>query len=287
MRRAFGYCVLCYFSAFGIALAVGAALRGEHPLWVALAADLAATLVVFGFSVGFDNSSLYDPYWSVAPLPLGVYFALQAEPAASDVRTVLVLGLVALWGARLTYNFLRGWQGLAHEDWRYVDLRRSTGRAYWLVSLLGIHVFPTLIVFAGCLPLYAALARGSRPLGVLDAIAAAVTLLAIAIETAADEQLRRFRLRKDRRPEEILDSGLWARSRHPNYLGEMSFWWGLWLFALAASADSSWTVLGPLAVTSLFCVVSVRLLDKRMLQRRPRYAERMRNVPAFVPYRWW
>lgn len=284
MLRALVYCAWCYLTALGAALVVGSWLHGVHPLWVALTADVVATLVVFGFSFAFDNSSFYDPYWSVAPLPLGVFFALQAE---ASPRAVLVLSLVALWGVRLTFNFVRGWHGLAHEDWRYADMRQSTGRAYWVVSLLGIHLVPTLIVFAGCLPLYAALARASRPLGLIDVLAFVVTGGAIAIEAVADEQLRRFRRRSDPQPEQILDSGLWARSRHPNYLGEMLFWWGLWLFALAAAPDYAWTAVGPLVVTLLFHLVSVRLIDARMLQRRPAYAARIQNVPAFLPYRWW
>jgi steroid 5-alpha reductase family enzyme len=244
-------------------------------------------LVVFGFSMALDNSSMYDPYWSVAPLPLGVYFALQSRPGLEDIspRAVLVLGLIAFWGIRLTYNFLRGWHGLRHEDWRYVQMRQKTGRAYWLVSLLGIHTFPTLMVFAGCLPLHAALAPGAHPLNILDISAAIVTAAAIVIEMVADAQLRRFKLRANPDPNDIMDRGLWARSRHPNYFGEMMFWWGLWLFALAAGPGNTWTGVGALAITLMFHVVSLRLLQTRMLERRPAYAQRIRSVPAFVPSR--
>ena len=287
MARSLSLCFAAYVAALIAALAVGSSMSGAQPLLVALAADVAATLVVFAFSVALDNSSMYDPYWSVAPLPIALYFALQPGRTLITLgpRGWLLLVLVAVWSVRLTYNFLRGWQGLAHEDWRYVDMRQKTGRAYWLVSLLGIHLFPTLMVFGGCLPLYAALARGARPLNFVDALAALVTGLAIAIEAIADAQLRRFRLRRDRRPDEIMDRGLWAWSRHPNYFGEMAFWWGLWLFALAAGPGNAWTVAGALAITLMFHLVSLRLLETRMLERRPAYAERVRSVPAFVPYR--
>jgi steroid 5-alpha reductase family enzyme len=261
-------------------------MSGSQPLHIALAADVAATLVVFAFSVALDNSSVYDPYWSVAPFPIGLYFALHWQRAfvLSNPRAVLVLTLVAVWGVRLTHNFLRGWQGLEHEDWRYADMRQKTGRAYWLVSLLGIHLFPTLIVFAGCLPMYVVMAPDMRPLHWLDAIACAVTAIAIAVESIADAQLRRFKLRVDRRPGEIFEHGLWAWSRHPNYFGEMLFWWGLWLFAVAAGPGHAWTAVVAIAITLLFHLVSIRLLETRMRDR-PGYAERMRTVPAFVPYR--
>lgn len=260
-------------------------MAGAHPIWIALGADVAATLVVFGFSVFFDNSSFYDPYWSVAPLPIGIYWAVQAEPApANAVRLSVVLLLVTVWGARLTFNFFRGWKGLAHEDWRYVEIRKRSGRFYWPVSLLGIHMFPTLIVFAGCLPIYVIATQGERPFGALDLLATAVTGAAIWIEAAADAQLRRFARRSDRKQEEIMASGLWAYSRHPNYFGEMLFWWGLYLFALAAAPDRAWTFAGALAITVMFHVVSLRLMEGRMLERRPQFAQHVRRTSAFVPW---
>jgi steroid 5-alpha reductase family enzyme len=282
MLRALVYCSFAYLLALSAALAVGSLIPSDvSPLWTALLADVVATLVVFGFSVWLNNSSMYDPYWSVAPLPLGVYFAL---PDGLSARALLVLFGITVWGARLTYNFFRGWHGLAHEDWRYVRIRQKTGRAYWLVSLLGIHLFPTLMVFAGCLPLYAAFAPGARSLNLIDLLACVVTAAAIAIEAIADAQLRRFRLRADRQPDEIMAEGLWARSRHPNYFGEMLFWWGLWLFAVAAGPGNLWTGVGALAITLMFRLVSLRLLETRMLERRPAYAARIRGLPAFVPY---
>ena len=141
----------------------------------------------------------------------------------------LVFALVLAWAVRLTWNWARGWQGLGHEDWRYLRLQEQTGRAYWLVSFTGIHLMPTFWVFAGCLSLYPALAAATRPFGVLDAIAALVMAGSIWIEKRADDELRRFRA-EGHGPQAILKTGLWAWSRHPNYFGEMGFWWGLWLF---------------------------------------------------------
>jgi len=122
----------------------------------------------------------------------------------------------------------------------------------------------------------------ARPLGPLDAVAAAVTAGALAIETVADEQLRAFRARGP--GDEIMAEGIWAWSRHPNYLGEMGFWWGLFLFALAASPDAWWTGVGAVAITAMFAFFSVPMLDKRSCERRPAYAEHMKRVPAVLPW---
>lgn len=274
--------VVAYVAAGCAALGTGLALGEHHPLAVAFAADLVATGAVFAFSLAFDNSSFYDAYWSVAPPAIALYWALTPEAGdANGVRQLAVLALVAAWGARLTWNWRRGWAGLEHEDWRYVEQREKTGRLYWLVSLVGLHGMPTLVVFLGCLPLWPALTALS-PLGPLDALAALVTAGAIALEARADAELHRFRS-QPREPGAVLATGLWARSRHPNYLGEMGFWWGLWLFGLAADASWWWTGVGALGVTVLFRVVSLPLIERRMLERRPHYAAIQEQVPRVLP----
>jgi steroid 5-alpha reductase family enzyme len=273
--------VVAYVAAGVVALLLAQRLPGSWPLWqVVAAADVVATVVVFGFSVVLDNSSVYDAYWSVAPMAIAP--ALAWVGAAPVARKAIVVALVLLWGARLTYNWARGWQGLGHEDWRYVAYRKA-GRAYWPISFVGIHMMPTVLVFLGCLSLFPALVSGTAPLGPIDVAAFAVTAGAIALEGVADQQLRAFRL-SDPAPGTILESGVWAWCRHPNYLGEISLWWGLFLFAVAADRSAWWTVAGPLAITLLFSFVSVPLLDKRSLARRPKYAEHMARIPALFPW---
>lgn len=254
-----------------------------HPLWIIFWADVAATAVVFVFSVIHDNSSVYDPYWSVAPLVIAPWLvALREAEAAVGLRQLVVVGVLFAWGLRLTYNWARHWKGMQHEDWRYVDFRRSMGRLYWVVSLLGIHLFPTLMVFAGCLSLWPALVVGDAPLGWLDALALLVCIGAIAIETVADRQLHEFR--RARLPRgRILDTGVWSWSRHPNYFGEISLWWGLFLFGLAAAPGTWWPMVGPLAMTLMFVVVSLPLIEKRMRARRVGWEAHCRRVSRLLP----
>jgi steroid 5-alpha reductase family enzyme len=282
--RDFVWIGVAYAVALAVGLATGAAVGWTHPLAVAFAADLAATVAIFAFSRAFNNSSFYDAYWSVVPPVIALYFAARAVPEVSGARTLLVIALVFAWGARLTWNWARGWHGLTHEDWRYVDLRSSTGALYWPVSLLGLHLMPTLQVFAGCLALWPALGVGTRGLGLLDLVAVVVTGGAIWLEARADKELVRFRRGNPPR-EAILASGVWAWSRHPNYFGEMSFWWGLWLFGVAA--DPSWwlaTLIGPVGITLLFRFASLPLMETRMLARRPAFAEHQRRVSMVVPW---
>ncbi|HYC53900.1 MAG TPA: DUF1295 domain-containing protein [Candidatus Binatia bacterium] len=282
MKRATRLVLLAYVAAVVVAVIVGRAIAPAHPLVVALGADVAATLAIFAFSMAFDNSSFYDPYWSVAPLPIALYWgfgstASQANGARQDIAIILLL----FWGVRLTYNWYRGWHGLTHEDWRYLDMRERSGRAYPLSSLLGIHLFPTLIVFLGLLPVYAAMTY-APPLGWLDWLGTAMSAAAIVIETTADQQLHRFRA-SARETGAILSTGLWKYSRHPNYFGEVLFWWGLALLGLGAGAPLWWAAAGAAAITAMFVFVSVPLIDRRM-QRRPGYDEHSRRVSALVPW---
>jgi steroid 5-alpha reductase family enzyme len=265
---------VAYLGALAVALAVGALLAGRHPLLVTGAADVAATLAVFAASVRHDNSSLYDPYWSVAPVPILAAWLALAEPGASGARGALAAALVLAWAVRLTWNCLARWGSLADEDFRYREIRARAGRWYWPASLVAIHLLPTGWVFLGLLPLFPAVALPARPLGWLDAAAALLAAGAIALEAVADGQLRRF-LGRRRHPGETLETGLWAVWRHPNYLGEVLFWWGLWLLGLAADPAWWWTVAGPLAITALFAFVSVPWMDRRMEARHPGWRARL------------
>jgi steroid 5-alpha reductase family enzyme len=255
----------------------------EAPIVQLAVADVVATLVVFGFSVKYDNSSVYDAYWSVAPIVLVSYLAWIGQSTA-PVRTLLVVALVWLWGVRLTHNWARGWTGLAHEDWRYRDIRVQSGKFYWPVSLLGIHLFPTVIVFLGCLPLFVVMLEPGRPLNWLDGLATLVTGAAVAVELLADNQLRDYTLHR-KRPGETMTEGIWAWSRHPNYFGEICFWWGIWLFGVAAVGLGRWWMIsGAVAVTILFNFISIPLIERRMAGRRPHYRDVQDRISRLVPW---
>lgn len=281
--RGLAVCVTAYVTAGAAALLVGIAARPLGPLLAVLAADLAATSVVFAWSVAADNSSLYDPYWSVAPPAIAVFWLARPDAThAIPARRAVVTFLLCVWAARLTASWIRRWRGLKDEDWRYAELRARFPRGYWAVSFLGIHLFPTLLVYLGCLPLVPALATGSRPFSPIDVVAATVASGAIAIQAVADGQLHRF-VSGSHEPGSFLRTGLWSIARHPNYLGEVLFWWGIGLFG-AAAAPYGWRgLIGAAAITALFVFVSVPMMDRRMLARRPGYAEHMRRVPALFP----
>ncbi|MDA9915794.1 DUF1295 domain-containing protein [Luminiphilus sp.] len=256
----------------------------QSPLWNMFWADIAATVAIFVFSRLYKNSSFYDAYWSVIPPLIALYWTMAATAQGIDMtRAWLVVILVWLWGVRLTANWATFWPGLEHEDWRYAPIKTNAGKWNALADFSAIHLFPTVIVFAACLPIYAAVAMDARPLNTLDYLAAAVTLIAILIELVSDIQLHRFLTH--RKPGEIMKTGLWALSRHPNYFGEWLFWAGLALFGLAAVPSAWWWVLpGAIAMLVMFLVASIPMIDKRSVERRPEYQAHMARVSGFVPW---
>ena len=245
------------------------------PLLAVLIADVAATLVIFAFSLGFDNTSVYDPYWSVAPLWIIITW-MSKFGGAVTFRQGLVTSLILLWAVRLTVNCVQRWRGMGHEDWRYAGFRPL--KAYWLVSLAGLQFMPTIIVLTACLPLLTVFRPGSTPLNWIDAVAFAVTSGAILLETLADRELRMASGKKG----ELITSGVWNWFRHPNYAGEVSFWWGLALFGMAAGSEF-WALSGPVAMTLLFIFISVPMMDRRMKTRYKSYESHIESLP-FHPF---
>ena len=151
-----------------------------------------------------------------------------------------------------------------------------------LVDLFGIHLVPTWQVFLGMTPVYLAVTRSGQDVGWIDAAAVAIGLGAAALELAADTQMYRFA--RTKQPGQCMDQGLWSWSRHPNYFGEISFWFALGLFGLAASpADWWWVFIGTIAMAGLFLGASIPMMEQRSLERRPAYQDVIDRVPRLVP----
>ncbi len=275
-----GIVTVAYLTAVGAAWAVAEVVGPDRPVPALGLGYLASALVIYAWSLALDNGSMFDAWWSVLPPVAAVWLAGTATPAVPDARIALTLVVVGVWAIRLTSNWARDWPGLDHEDWRYLNLYTKGPKA--LISLGGVHLFPAFVVFLGSLSLVPALVWGDRPLGVLDGLAVVVGLSASMIEFVADEQMRRFVRVKT--PGAVMDRGLWRFSRHPNYFGEILFWWSLWLFALAADPAWWWTVIGPVAMVVMFLTASIPMLDERSRARRPGFDEYANRTSALVPW---
>jgi steroid 5-alpha reductase family enzyme len=161
--------------------------------------------------------------------------------------------------------------------------RKRAGRWEFVVDLATIHLIPTLLVFAGMLPVYATVTWAGDDIGWLTYLATVVGLAAVALELAADTQMRRFV--KSKADGEAMDRGLWSWSRHPNYFGEFAFWASLALFGVAVSpSDAWWLCLGAVGMLGMFLGGSIPMMETRSLERRPSYQDVIDRVSRFVPW---
>ena len=284
LARAFLILIVAYVLAGAAAVGTGILFHAQSPIVIVALADLTATIVIFIFSVITNNSSMYDPYWSVAPVFIALFWLFQpSSNGFANPRHVLIFVLICLWAIRLTTNWATQWRGLSHQDWRYQDIQKQTGFMYWPVSFLGIHLMPTILVFLGSLALWPTLSDRNTQITWLDIVAALVTLTAVILEGTADFQMRRFRS-KPESTKQVIPPGLWSATRHPNYFGEVLFWWGLYLFVPLAYPNFWWVIAGPVANLLLFLGISIPIMERHLLAGHPTYPEYQRRVSRFFPW---
>lgn len=245
-----------------------------------LVADIVMTIVCFSFSMFYKNSSVYDAYWSVIPFYFVVFWSYLFSQQLTIFHLISFL-IVSIWSWRLTLNWVRSWAGIHHEDWRYVDLARKTGVFYPAVSFLGIHLFPTILVFAGMWPLYYSF-YNTLDSEILFCIGSLISFIGIWFEYSADNELAKFKRRPNPQKGEILDSGLWSKSQNPNYFGEILFWIGIGIAGISFSAPY-YTLSGALAMILLFNFISIPLKEERMISRRKNYGSYQKRVSRLIP----
>lgn len=244
-------------------------------IWLkVLICHITATFVIYIGSVYHKNSSLYDPFWSIAPIPIILYLLNHSDlNSISNMNKFLITFPIFLWSIRLTFNWIRSWEGFSHEDFRYIDLKKGSLLKSEFINFTGIHLIPTLQVNLSLLPLYFIFKKSNIDLLEINnplLIFSIFSLLAIIIETVADEQMRSFRKIISNK-NITMNKGLWRYSRHPNYFGEVMFWFGIYFMALGSSLTPIWLILSPISMLMLFIFISCPLMDNRSLKKRSDY----------------
>ena len=246
-----------------------------QPIAALLLADVLATIVVWAFGLLYENVSVYDPYWSVFP---PVAFLLWAfYTGVWSVPVILLLIASWYWGWRLTRNWAITFKGIGHEDWRYTKYRDRHPLVFHTINLFGLNMMPTLVVFAAMLPglkLYETIA----PANVLTCFGCIVCLASATIQLIADKQSHDFRAAH---PGRVCNIGLWKHGRHPNYFGEIQFWWGIWIMYASLNGIDMY-IGGAIAMTALFLGISIPLMEKRQLANKPDYAEYRKQTRILI-----
>lgn len=250
----------------------------SHPI-ITLVFAFGLMTALWPLSLLLKDVSIVDILWAPAFAAIAVLCAALAPDVG--LRGWSVLTLVSLWAVRLGSHIFRRWRRLRREDYRYAEIRKA--RAYFpLTSLFWIFWLQAALLWIISWPLQAVFVH-DRPLSWVDGVGIFLAVSGIAIEAIADMQLTRFRADPANQMR-VLDTGIWAWSRHPNYFGDCTLWWGFFVLGISAGGPW-WTVLGPIVMSALLIHYSGGgLMEDTIASRRPGYDDYIRRTSFFVPW---
>jgi len=256
-------------------------VTGTMAALVGLGTILTAATLVWILSVRLRDASVADICWGSGFVLLAWLYCVLAPTMTS--RSWLVAALITLWGVRLSLHIFRRHHGKG-EDRRYATMRASHGPAFRWRSLLTVFWLQGAILWFVAMPILVAV-RAARPtaLTAVDVLGVVLFAVGFGFEVVGDHQLERFRAESSNRGH-VLDRGLWRYTRHPNYFGDATLWWGV--YAIAAATPGGWlTVLSPALMSFLLVRVSgVTLLEDDLRVSKPGYHAYISRTSAFFPW---
>ncbi len=198
----------------------------------------------------------------------------------NSVKNAVILFLVLLWGLRLSlYLLSRNWK--APEDHRYQDMRAEWGAHPNLHAYFKVFILQGVLMLLISLPITAGMERAEPELSLLNTLGVFIWISGWLFESYSDRYLKKYKANPANKGT-ICMSGPWSISRFPNYFGEITLWYGIYLAAFTTS--SWWTIIGPLTINFFILKVSgVPLLEKKY-QKRPEYLEYANRVPRLIPF---
>ena len=239
----------------------------------------AATMVIFLVTCFIPDTSLYDPYWSVAPVVM--LLLAMVKYRLFSANAILFFVCVCLWSIRLTGNWALTYKGLCREDWRYRRYREKLSPVgFFFINFAGLQYIPTIVVYLGLVGGFGVLRTEGFDPRLL--VGLAVMLTGVALEFFSDRAIHRF-LREHAGEGRTCDVSIWRWSRHPNYLGELTFWLGVFLCYLLTGAGKWYLGLGFLSIFALFLFVSIPMMEKHNLERRSDYEAYRARTSVLIP----
>lgn len=254
-------------------------MGAEHGILVALIAVFAYVTVLFAISLILRRNDIADVGWGMGVLLSGVAPLVYGGVYGS--HALLVLFLEAVWAVRLsTRIFLRNRR--KGEDYRYRAWRESWGKWFYVRSFFQIYLLQGLLMVVVGYPLIHASGVGNVPLlHPLVALGVLVWAVGFFFEVVGDYELDSF-VRNPENKEKLLTTGLWRYSRHPNYFGEVTMWWGVWLIILSLPMGFV-ALVSPLMITLLILRVSGIPMLEAKLGEHPEWGAYVARTSAFVP----
>jgi steroid 5-alpha reductase family enzyme len=227
------------------------------------------------------RNDIVDIAWGLGFIVVAISLMLRADPAPS-ARLIIVSALVTIWGSRLAWHIARrNLRPGATEDRRYAAWRRDWGRWFVVRSFFQIFMLQGLFMLLISAPVQALGAVAGPGIGVLDVAGIALWVAGFVFEAVGDAQLAAF-LRDPANRGHIMGRGLWSLTRHPNYFGEATMWWGIGVVAL--SVPGGWIgLIGPVTITWLLTKVSGIPLVEAPRAGNPEWESYKARTSAFLP----
>lgn len=217
---------------------------------------LAYMTIWFLAAIFMKRRDIVDSAWGLGFVAVATTAYLQRNN--ESIFALIALGLVAVWGTRLFLHITsRNWK--KKEDYRYAQLGKLNSATFWVRTYVTIFLLQGALMIAISLPIIGIMQSTAEPHLPLASIAAGIWLFGILFEAVGDYQLRQFLRHKK---SGIMSTGLWRYTRHPNYFGEITAWWGAAIMAL--SFGIWWGILGAFVITVLITRISgIPLLEAR------------------------
>ena len=253
-------------------------MTGAFAMIAALGAACVLMVGAWLVSLRLRDVSIVDPFWPTAAVVIAITVYFLSPHAGA--RALLALTLTGLWALRLGCHLMRRFLSEPQEDPRYARMRAAVGPSFAWRSLFVVFGLQAVAIWVVTLPVQAAILAENQHMGAPAMIGCALFLAGFVLEAEADRQLAEFKASHPG-PDALMTSGLWAWSRHPNYLGEVIIWWGLALVALGTGAW--WSPIGPIVLTLLILRVSGVPMMERQLDGRPGIEAYRRRTSRFWP----
>ena len=235
--------------------------------------------VLFILAMIRKDNSIADIAWG--PGFVVVTWAALFINGSFGVGQFMTATLVTIWGLRLAIRIFRRNRGRG-EDPRYRKWREDWGKYFVLRSYLQVFILQGFILLLNVTPVMIIMSSTSKTLVWSYLLGLAVWCVGFFFESVGDNQLDRF-LKDPENRGKVIDRGLWKYTRHPNYFGESTMWWGIFIIALAA--PWGWVgVIGPLVITGMILFVSGIPMTEKMMEKTTGWEEYKKRTSAFVPW---
>lgn len=243
--------------------------------------QLAAALIFIYFLIFYfvaqakQDNSIVDMLWGPGFSIIAWAVFLNQENKSS----VLIPLFVSFWSLRLFFHIFRRNSGKG-EDYRYKNMRKKWGNHPHIFAFFQVFMLQAVLMYIVALGIIGSQYELKNI--TLFAFGGIIFMLGFWFELVADWQLKQF-IRKRTVKEDVMKTGLWKYSRHPNYFGEAVLWWGIYLMSLA-SGGAYWLIISPVTITILVRFVSgVPILEKRYSENL-KFQEYAKKTPIFIPW---